>query len=72
MSATQSRLGSVGFHSRRTRSGEVVIPGTLIVVFPFRLGTRPEICFTRISRATRLRPTRSPRRESIVWTRGAP
>lgn len=53
MSATQRRLGSVGSQLLRTRSGEVVIPGTEIVVRPRFLGTRPEIPRPLISRATR-------------------
>ena len=60
MSATQSRLGSLGFHSRRTRSGEVSIPGTRIVVLPLRLGTKPESWRWRINRATRFLAIRSP------------
>jgi len=72
MSATQSRLGSLGFHSRRTRSGEVSIPGTRIVVLPRRLGTSPESPRSAISRATRFLPIRSPARVSWVWILGAP
>ena len=41
MSATQRRLGLVGSQLRRTRSGEVVIPGTEIVVLPLQLGNQP-------------------------------
>ncbi len=72
MSATQRRLGSVGFQLRFTRSGEVATPGTRIVVRPFLRLTRPEMPSRAIRRATRLRPTWVPSRASIACTRGTP
>jgi hypothetical protein len=67
MSATQSRLGSVGFQLRRTRSGAVATPGTRIVVLPLRFRISPESPSERISRATRFRPTAVPSRRSTAW-----
>jgi hypothetical protein len=52
-SATQSRFGSAGSKSRRTRSGAVAIPGTETVVRPLRRRTMPDSPAARISRATR-------------------
>jgi hypothetical protein len=71
-SATQSRFGAVGAKSRRTRSGAVAMPGTETVVRPLGRRTTPDSPASRISRATRLRLTRTPRWRSSACTRGQP
>jgi hypothetical protein len=58
--------------SRRIRSARAAAAGSGIVVFFHRLGALPAIPARRISRATRLREWRRPRRRSSAWMRGAP
>ena len=60
MSATQSRFGADGVKSRPTRSSAGRTPGTRIVVLARFRGTAPDSRRARISRSTRLRPTRIP------------
>src|SRR4249919_2476475 len=57
--------------SRRIKSARAAADGSAMVVFFHRFGARPVIPAERISRATRLRPCRCPRRASTAWTRGA-
>jgi hypothetical protein len=57
---------------RRIASARPVAAGSAIVVFFHRLGARPAIPARRISRATRLREWRRPRRRNSACTRGAP
>lgn len=51
-------VGYVGSKSRSTRSGAVLTPWTRIVVLPRRRLACPARLASRISRSTRLRPTR--------------
>jgi hypothetical protein len=74
MSATQSRSGASALKSRRTRSGAVVAArcagrGTGAARRRRWTPTRPA---SRMSRATRLRPTRQPSARRAAWTRGDP
>jgi hypothetical protein len=73
MSATQSRLGAAARKARSTRSSQTRTPGTRIVVRPRFLATMPVMPACRISRSTRLRPTRTPSAiRSSAWMRGDP
>ena len=64
MSASHSTFGSAGRNCLSTRSSATLTPGTAIVVRPRFFATSPEIPAVRISRSTRLRPTRIPQREA--------
>ncbi len=54
------RLGSAGLRSRSTTSAAGRIPGTDTVLRPLRRRVIPDRPAWRISRSTRLRPTRTP------------
>src|SRR6266496_2659707 len=60
MSEAHSRFGPGGLKSRWTRSSATRTPGTLKVVRNLRRFTYPDIPAARISRSTRLRPSRTP------------
>jgi hypothetical protein len=58
--------------SRRIRSAQTAAAGSGMVVFFHRFGVFPRSPAWRISRATRLRECRRPRRASSACTLGAP
>ena len=71
MSATHSWSGPLAEKSRLTRSGAALALASLFVVPVLkRLRVTPSMPSSRISRATRLRPTRSPSAKSAAWIRG--
>ena len=73
MSATHSRSGAGAANARWTRSSEAAAASSRRVVRPERRRQTPTSPAARISRATRLRPHRTPwPSASSAWTRGAP
>src|SRR5579862_2075387 len=72
MSATQRRSGPAAVKSRSTRSGAGRASRSRMVVrVPLRRLT-PVKLSARMSRATRLRPTRTPSAPSSAWIRRSP
>jgi hypothetical protein len=73
MSAVQSRFGASAANARRTRSGAGAAAASRRVVRAARRRWQPATPAARISRATRLRPQRTPcSLTSSACTRGAP
>lgn len=73
MSAVQVRFGADAVKSRLTRSCGGTTAGSRRVRPRLRRRCTPSIRAARISRATRLRPTRTPNSSrSSAWIRGAP
>ena len=71
ISATHSRLGRSAVKLRSTRSGAWRAPSRTVVMVLLRRLTPTKPAF-RISRATRLRPTRMPASARSICRRGAP
>jgi hypothetical protein len=71
-SATHSRFGPVAVNSRPTKSAAGWAPASRRVVTNCFRRLTPRTCAPRIRRATRFRPTRTPRAPSSACTRGAP